>query len=310
MQQVEIDYLGSVDIIVDDLIGGGTYGELYLVYSLKYDTNFAMKKIHVKNFNANELEFLKKLDHTSIVDLYDYYKFGDYVYLLMEYCPKDLHTELKEQYTLSEDVLQRYIHDILVCIKVCHDAKISHNDIKPANFLIDKYGRIKVCDFGLSRMYSENETTNSYKGTFFFMSPEILRKSKYNPIKADIWALGVTFFNMATGTYPYIASNDVSMLKLMSYSTYPVGIVKNPYLRQIISKCLEPLPENRPTVDELLSSPYFSKYNERKDNYVIPHTVSLCTKRPIIRPKCASSKPALTRILKNPLRRCASLKDV
>lgn len=193
----ESEFFKELGITFDKVIGEGGYGILYLVYHEQYKSYFAMKKIPEKRFNQAEIDCLKNIDHPNIVSLYKYYFFNGFVYLLMEYCPVDLSMILQKQSELDEEILRKYVHDILLAIKACHDRCIAHSDIKPSNFLIDKYGRIKVCDFCFSDVY-ENCSCQMYCGTLLFIAPEVLKKQEYNPMKADIWALGVTLYYMAT----------------------------------------------------------------------------------------------------------------
>ncbi|EAY08929.1 CAMK family protein kinase [Trichomonas vaginalis G3] len=181
--------------------------------------------------------------------------------MLMEYCPNDLFNLLKGNTNVTEDQMLRYMHDILIAIKACHDRNIAHNDIKPSNFLLDKYGRIKMCDFGLSRMYDEHCMSSCYRGTMLFMAPELFKKSPYNPLKADIWSIGITFFYIATRSFPFFAADKQVYIKSLNSGIYPQFIVQNPQLRVLIQSCLQVNPEARPTIDELLQMPYFDSYN-------------------------------------------------
>ena len=82
---------------------------------------------------------------------------------------------------------------------------IIHRDIKPANILF-KNGRVKIADWGFSRLLEEGETTCSFIGSPAYMAPEILKGEKYT-IKADIWSLGVVLFETLTGVCPWRSSS-------------------------------------------------------------------------------------------------------
>lgn len=285
MNQEELAFFKENQITIESEIAKGGFGEIYLVNSGKYNVKFAMKKVPVKRFNQSEVDCMKNIDHVNMINLYSYYYVGDYVYMFMEYCPFDLERLIKREEGLNEDQLIKYIHDILIAIEACHEKNIAHNDIKPSNFLVDKYGRIKVCDFGLSHMYEENEKCSSYKGTTLFMAPEVLKKTQYNPIKADIWSLGVTFFYMATQNYPFMASCGSLLLKLIEDGNYPIFMIRNPFLRQLVTKCLNANPDLRPTVSELLLLPYFKNYNPIANSKRNILSLSSSVHSVIIRPK-------------------------
>ncbi|EAX99777.1 protein kinase, putative [Trichomonas vaginalis G3] len=184
----------------------------------------------------------------------------------MEFCPSDL-SELIRDHDLSDYQLQKYCCDILKAIKACHDQHIAHNDIKLSNFLIDRYGRLKCCDFGLSAVYDSSNQNLNFRGTMLYMAPEIFNRGKYNPLKADIWSIGVTFFIMATHFYPFFAMEKENFIQIVKTGNYPMHEIKNLNLRKVIIACLQLNPDCRPTVDELLGYDFF------KIDYGSPNTV-------------------------------------
>lgn len=257
MDGSELEFLESNNIVYQNVIAHGGFGTIYLVFSLQYQQFFALKKIPENRFNKAEIDCLMEIVHPNIISLYKYYTFNYHIYLLMEYCPYDLYNLLKREQSICDEQLKRYCYDILQGIKACHDRNISHSDIKPSNFLIDKYGRIKVCDFGLSVMSYDCNSCQIFRGTMYYMAPEILLQKSYNAIKADIWALGVTFYYLSTQTYPFFGNNRKELIKEVTTGLLPIFKVHNSGLRQVITACLQMDPNNRPSVDELLELPYF-----------------------------------------------------
>lgn len=264
MDDQERDFFDKQSIEFARVIAEGGFGVIYLVYHSVYDQHFALKKVPEDRFKEDEVECLKQLDQPNIISLYNTYKFQNYVYLLMEYCPYDLYHLLKKSPDTPIETLGKYCHDILMAIKACHDHNIAHNDIKPSNLLIDKYGRIKICDFGLTSVYDDMKCKSTYKGTMLFKAPELFRKQDYNPMKADIWAIGVTFYYMVTQTYPFYANDRTVLKKIVETGVYAVGAVPYPSFIQVISRCLVVDPESRATVDELLALPFFQPYKAQK----------------------------------------------
>lgn len=236
-----------------DTIANGGYGVILLVYSIQYQQKFALKKIPNNLFRESELECLKHLDDIFIVNLYKYYRYKGRVYLLMEYCPNDLDKLISQHVFDDQNVLKHYVYDVIQAVKACHDRNIAHSDIKPSNFLIDQYGRLKISDFGLSTIFHENASTTICKGTRLFMAPELFEKKMYNPFAADIWALGITIFNMATQEFPYSSVEERNSSK----GIYSMNYITDIKLRKLVMKCLETDPAKRPKVDDLLSMNYF-----------------------------------------------------
>lgn len=285
MDTLELEFLKNNNMTFQSVIAKGGFGTIYLVFSLQYQQFFALKKIPENRFNKAEVDCLMEIDHPNIISLYKYYKFQEYIYLLMEYCPYDLETLLKKESEICEDQLKRYCYGILQGIKACHDRNISHSDIKPSNFLIDKYGRIKVCDFGLSVMHFNCADCHSFRGTIYFMAPEILCKKGYDSIKADIWSLGITFFYMATQTFPFNGDDRKDIIKEVTTGMYPISKVESAALRQVITSCLQIDPLARPTVDDLLNMPFFESIKRNRPhrgNISMAHSLNQLNYKPLI----------------------------
>lgn len=258
MDQKEIEFFEANGIICQNMIAKGAYGTVYLVFSTQYESNFALKRIPEKLYKEAEIDCLIALDDPKIVSLYRYFKFDGYVYLLMEHCQNDLDKLLKYSKVLSNKELQKYIYDVILCVKACHDRNIAHCDIKPSNFLIDKYGRIKITDFGLSKIYEENPISSEFTGTKLFMAPEIFKKASYNPMVSDIWSLGVTIFYITTNSFPFFSSDPKKLVEKIESGSYADEIIDNKLLRSLIARCICVDPNERATVQELLEMPYFS----------------------------------------------------
>ena len=211
-QELDISFLESHGLQFIDMAGKGGYGCIFLVYSTKYNQNFALKKVKAKYFRQSEIDCMRMLDNSSIVPLYDYYFFNEFVYLLMEFCPSSLDRELKNKGPFIGDELIKTAYGMLKAIKSCHENKVAHNDIKPSNFLIDAYGRIKVCDFGLSSFIQDDLLSSLYAGSKAFLAPEVISKKPFDSFKADIWALGVSLYILATSHLPWSMKSEKHMI--------------------------------------------------------------------------------------------------
>lgn len=258
MNEEELEFFEKQGFTYVNTIAKGGYGVIYYVYSKKYDSHFALKKIPQRRFNPNEINSLISIDNPLTVSLYSYYLFNGFVYLLMEFCQNDLFNVFQQHKDITELQLQRYIWGMISAIKACHDKNIAHLDIKPSNFVLDKYGRVKVCDFGLSCYFDESESSSEFKGTMLYMAPEVLDKKLFNPLKADIWSLGVSIYFLATRSYPFVAKDRFQLIQAMQKSQYAQYKIQDKNLRYMIARCLDPNPAKRPNVEELLYMEYFS----------------------------------------------------
>ena len=257
MNQRELQYFATQEIKFIRVLGRGAFGVVYHVHSDHYGSEFALKKIPENAFNTMELECLIEIDTPRKTHLYQYFRFENSIYLLMEFCPYDLSKIIKTKNTLPSDVFMNYVRDVVLAVKACHDQNIAHSDIKPSNFLIDQYGRVKISDFGLSSIYKGDPISFAFSGTKLYMAPEIFNKSAYNPIIADMWALGVTIFYMVTKDYPFKSDNEELLTYIIHRGKYKDDMIKDDLLKAVIARCLTVDVKQRASCDELLEMPYF-----------------------------------------------------
>ena len=156
---------------------------MLLIYSPKTQLNYCLKRIHESRFNQTDLQYIEKIEDTPEIELYTYYKFQDYVYILQDYSPNDIYFLLKKQAEFTDDQLMKYCHEILLTVKQYHDENMSQNDIRPTNFVFDKFGRIRVSSMTINASSEDFHSSPSHTGTMLFMAPE------------GVWAILTTFFN-------------------------------------------------------------------------------------------------------------------
>ena len=100
------------------------------------------------------------------------------------------------------------VPQICDALQYAHDEGVVHRDIKPENILLDKRGRLKIADFGLSKLlgtsHSEGRLTGTHQvmGTLHYMAPEQIKGAHHVDHRADIYSLGVVFYEMLTGEHP------------------------------------------------------------------------------------------------------------
>ena len=259
MEAIDELFCDTYNLEMRSVIAKGGYGIVFRVFSKQYKQEFALKRIPLKNFKANEVNTMMKLNNKHICNLYQYYSFDNYIYMLLEFCPMSLTNAIIQMKNPSLEWLMKNIYEILIGIQACHHLNIAHSDIKPQNILFDKYNRIKICDFGLASEIDCNKS-NKIEGSLCFMAPEILKGKTYDPFKADVWSLGVTFYFMATKTYPFSPNQSKeSLLHSIVCGLYDDTLIEFPYLRSLISQCLKVDPNDRPTVKELMAHKFFTK---------------------------------------------------
>ena len=135
---------------------------------------------------------------------------------------------------------------------------IAHRDIKPENIFLDQYDHIKLADFGMAKHFNDNEKSSEKCGSLMFAPPEMLKFPEICPFKADIWALGITFFMMATGEYPFphATKDELKVLIFnaeLNFDSYDI----HPKIRYLLGRMTIKDPNNRPIAKKLLELPIF-----------------------------------------------------
>jgi serine/threonine-protein kinase ULK/ATG1 len=148
-----------------------------------------------------------------VVKLYECIETNEYHYLVMEYCKYgDLHDYIKTKPsgTLAEEEAMDILVQILNGFKGLHEILVIHRDIKLRNILVAENCRIKIADFGLSKI-SEEGIATTIVGTPYTKAPEVFSGKRYDN-KADIWSLGVIFYQMLFKlSYPYTAKIEKAL---------------------------------------------------------------------------------------------------
>lgn len=250
-----------------DLIGKGGFSCVYLCYSRKYNQNFAVKKAIKHKCTEYEYNTLVSLSHSYIIKLYDSFEDDESQYFVLEYCQNGT---IRQKGVLQFDQFVFYAKQILEAIAYCHSNQIAHRDIKPDNIFLDQYDHIKLADFGMAKQFENQKRSNEMCGSFKFFSPEMVEEQEICPFKADIWALGITFFYMAVGSYPFKKKDTDDIRRAIIYGELDFGNHKvNPEVRYLINKMITKNPEARPTAEKLLKLPVFQSHKISKTNFLI-----------------------------------------
>lgn len=253
------------------LIGKGGFSVVYLVQNVKFKSQFVAKVIPLSSDLANlelislesEVSSLKTLNHPHIIRLYDHFVEGRYYYLILEYCPNgSLTNEIANQKPMSHDKFIIVARQIIDALSFCHSHSIAHRDIKLGNILLDKYGRVKLADFGISLQTSGGSHTQSFSGSIEYEAPEILNKQPHDPFKADIWALGVLFAFMANGQSPWGSCDTLGKLrKFVNAGKYHLRRFVPKDICDVIAQMIVVEPTSRISIEQLKKLPIFNDPN-------------------------------------------------
>ena len=199
-----------------ELIGQGGMGAVYKARQPSLDRLVALKILPSQGADdpgfaerfAREARALARLNHPNIVAVYDYGQAGDFHFFLMEFVDGATLRQIERAGKLSPREALQIIPQICEALQFAHDAGIVHRDIKPENILLDKKGRVKIADFGLAKIFgTTGEPTHLTEpghvmGTPHYMAPEQVEHPLEVDHRADIYSLGVVFYEMLTGELP------------------------------------------------------------------------------------------------------------
>ena len=210
-----------------------------------------MKEVLTTSFHA-EVDALIHLTHTNIVQCYDYFTKGNCLYLILEYCNGGSLMEMLENgQTISTEQIIYFAKNILSALQYLKAMNICHLDIKPSNILLDKFGRIKLADFGLS--CHVHEKINRYIGSFVYMAPEIISKTPYDPFEADMWSFGITIYQLATGKLPWPKATRAELESIIKFGIYTFPAGTNPIIMELVKRTVIVEPRKRATAEQLLA---------------------------------------------------------
>ena len=194
-------------------IGKGSFGEAWKVHLRHGSGEFILKEIICSEKDVlkgkDEIEFLKKCHHESIVTyIEDFYEKSKFL-IIMEFCSGGDLAEFIEAQTqfLPEDFIIRWALQLTSGVCYIHKMKIIHRDLKPANIFLSSDKKLKIGDFGVAKGLDKTSGLASTKaGTNLYMAPEIHGGDKYNTM-ADVWSLGVVIFEIITYKRPFHGHN-------------------------------------------------------------------------------------------------------
>jgi len=198
-----------------ELLGQGGMGAVYRARQRGLDRVIALKILPPVEGNpafagrfTREARSLARLNHPSIVTVHDFGQAGPFYYFVMEYVDGANLRQLIRDRHLSPSEALAIVPQICEALQYAHDEGVVHRDIKPENILLDKKGRVKIADFGLAKLLGHAPTelqlsgAGQVMGTLHYMAPEQFEKPLEVDHRADIYALGVVFYEMLTGEVP------------------------------------------------------------------------------------------------------------
>jgi serine/threonine-protein kinase len=254
-------------------LGATAMNEVYLADHIALGVPFALKRPAPSlgsdaEFRLRLLEEGRRavsLKHENVTRVHDVIESGEDVFLVMEYIEGET---LRSRLARSQCCSPAEFLDIAVqcasALAAAHAKRIVHLDVKPENIMITPSGEVKICDFGVARKLSSPappDTTAvsdawTFAGTPAYMAPEVILSYQFDE-RADLFSLGIVFYEMLTGQNPFVAETMVATTaRIVSHVPEPVRRIKpgvDSKLESIVIRLLAKEPENRyANADDLL----------------------------------------------------------
>ncbi|XP_064990686.1 serine/threonine-protein kinase ATG1c-like isoform X2 [Musa acuminata AAA Group] len=260
------------DYIIDRQIGAGAFSTVWLARHRIQGTEVAVKEIAMSRLSEklrrsllSEVSILGRISHPNIIALYDFIQIPGRIYLVLELCRGgDLSLYIQSHGRVSEATAMYFMKQLASGLQVLRANNVIHRDLKPQNLLLSTYDEnatLKIADFGFARSLSPSTLADTLCGTPLYMAPEVMELKKYDG-KADLWSVGVIFYQLVTGKTPFTANNQIELLQNIVNAKqlcFPSHHNLSSDCMDLCQKLLHPNAVERLTFEEFFNHQFLSK---------------------------------------------------
>lgn len=232
-------------------VGQGAHGRVLLVEQISSGARYVLKQIQLSRLPSGghaalaEVEVLCRLSHQNITRLYGAWKTHDTLNILMEYADGGtLADAVKARSCLTrlfdEDIVMDWFVQVVAALAHMHANSVIHRDLKAHNIFLTSRNIVKVGDFGISKVLDGTSAlATTAVGTPYYLAPEVINGEPYGR-KADVWALGVLLYELATLRKPFDADSLPALAMRIMKATYPpLPQVFSAELKSLIASMLQ-----------------------------------------------------------------------
>ncbi|RKO99416.1 hypothetical protein CXG81DRAFT_30214 [Caulochytrium protostelioides] len=258
---------------IGDTLGVGAFSEVKLATNKHTGERYAIKIIDrakckgKESMIDTEIKILQQVRHDNIIQLHELYKEENRIYLVMELVTGgELFDDIVGRGKYGERDAANLVHKILKAIDYLHCLGIAHRDLKPENLLLsDKSAtpKVMISDFGLSKIFNDEEVTKTACGTPGYVAPEVLKRQGYGR-EVDLWSIGVITYIFLCGYPPFYHTNNVVLFKQIMSGKFefdrPWWDSISDAAKDFIRHLLVLDPQQRYTAREALAHPWIVHY--------------------------------------------------
>jgi len=250
---------------ITEKIGQGGMGEVYKAIDVNLDRVVAVKVLTRELSNdpnliqrfQSEAKTQAQLNHPNVTTLYNFFRHRDQLLMVMEFVEGlNLEQMVRQRGPVPFQEAVPFFQQALFGLSPAPRMGIIPRDIKPSNIIVNRQGIVKVMDFGIARVLGQSRLTRTglQVGTLYYMSPEQIQ-GKEADFRSDIYALGITLFELLTGTVPFRGNTDFEVMQAHVKTPPPIPSKTHVHLPKafdrVVLKALEKDPRNRfQTVEE------------------------------------------------------------
>jgi serine/threonine protein kinase/Ca2+-binding EF-hand superfamily protein len=282
-----LDRIGDYEL--GRTIGRGSSCVVRMGVHVQTHDRFAIKIIRKgkcadMGFIDREIQALKIVKHSHIVELEEVLESDENIFLAIELCGGGSLSDVLRLYPderMPEGIARYYLRQVFEATAFCHQNGICHRDVRLDNVLLDNKGVVKITDFGHSKMYTPGWDFHSTMlvGSIHNLSPEQIAGQVYSGEKIDIWSTGVAMFTLLVGHPPFFDQDTAALLRNISTGSFEIPSFVSDEAADLIRCMIRVLPSERVPLSQLLVHPWFYTGNSRgpsMDVYSIPVDMFYC----------------------------------
>lgn len=257
----DVDPLVGADLgqyHITQMLGKGGMATVYMATQSTINRIVAIKVLprsfmHDDTFMQRfrrEAELVARLEHFHILPIYDYGEYDGMPYIVMRFLDGGTLQQRIKQGPIPWEDCVKIVRQVADALDYAHTHNVIHRDIKPSNIMLDRQGNAYLTDFGIAKVSESTSqlTGSGIVGTPAYMAPEQTKQGSPKPAM-DVYALGVTLFEMITGQVPFNA--DTPIAQILMHLQEPVPSLRDfnpefpPEVDEILKKAMAKSPENR-----------------------------------------------------------------